>query len=234
MDIVISGEVQGIPAVSSKLVAEKFGKRHTEVIRAYKSIKEELQDTEFIGRNFASKEIKVLRGGGTEIKEIQMTRDGFALLAMGFTGQDALLWKVRFINAFNEMARIAMLHAENAIYWRNEAQRLSKLVPKTKAIDSPRRSNNFMCPFLKLTLSNQVEIVWDKAKKEEVEEWQWAMAMAHHAAKIKKALIERCDRIIEECVRIVMSKFKPSELADERDAVMAQVSTLLSHRVLIK
>ncbi len=34
-----------------------------------------------------------------------LTRDGFAYLAMGFTGQEAALWKVRFINLFNAMAR---------------------------------------------------------------------------------------------------------------------------------
>ena len=34
-----------------------------------------------------------------------LTRDGFAYMAMGFTGQEAALWKVRFINLFNAMAR---------------------------------------------------------------------------------------------------------------------------------
>lgn len=32
-----------------------------------------------------------------------MTRDGFSLLVMGFTGQKALEWKLRYIEAFNEM-----------------------------------------------------------------------------------------------------------------------------------
>ena len=34
-----------------------------------------------------------------------MTRDGFTLLAMGFTGKKALEWKIRYIQAFNEMER---------------------------------------------------------------------------------------------------------------------------------
>ena len=33
-----------------------------------------------------------------------LTRDGFAYLVMGFTGKEAALWKVRFINLFNLMA----------------------------------------------------------------------------------------------------------------------------------
>ena len=32
-----------------------------------------------------------------------MTRDGFALLAMGFTGKRALHWKLKYIEAFNAM-----------------------------------------------------------------------------------------------------------------------------------
>ncbi|HEG8493641.1 TPA: Rha family transcriptional regulator, partial [Campylobacter coli] len=35
-----------------------------------------------------------------------LTRDGFSLLAMGFTGKKALRFKIAFINAFNEMERI--------------------------------------------------------------------------------------------------------------------------------
>ena len=35
----------------------------------------------------------------------KMTHDGFALLAMGFTGQKALEWKIQFLNAFREMER---------------------------------------------------------------------------------------------------------------------------------
>nr|WP_281803491.1 Rha family transcriptional regulator [Methylocystis echinoides] len=32
-----------------------------------------------------------------------MTRDGFTLLAMGFTGEAALRWKLKYIDAFNRM-----------------------------------------------------------------------------------------------------------------------------------
>ena len=32
-----------------------------------------------------------------------MDRDGFTLLVMGFTGKEALNWKVKYIQAFNQM-----------------------------------------------------------------------------------------------------------------------------------
>ena len=34
-----------------------------------------------------------------------MTRDGFSLVAMGLNGETALLWKVKYIEAFNAMER---------------------------------------------------------------------------------------------------------------------------------
>jgi len=35
----------------------------------------------------------------------EMDRDGFSLLAMGFTGEKALKWKLDYIKAFNAMER---------------------------------------------------------------------------------------------------------------------------------
>ncbi|WP_370631357.1 Rha family transcriptional regulator [Methylosinus sp. Sm6] len=37
------------------------------------------------------------------IRSFAMTRDGFALLAFGFTGDEALEWKIKYIDAFNAM-----------------------------------------------------------------------------------------------------------------------------------
>ena len=38
-------------------------------------------------------------------KEYQLTRDGFSLLVMGFTGKKALAWKLKYIEAFNKMEK---------------------------------------------------------------------------------------------------------------------------------
>ncbi|MCF0149678.1 MAG: ORF6C domain-containing protein, partial [Clostridium sp.] len=42
-------------------------------------------------------------GTGKEYKEYLITRDGFSLLVMGFTGTKALAWKLKYIEAFNKM-----------------------------------------------------------------------------------------------------------------------------------
>ena len=44
-------------------------------------------------------------------------RDGFTLLAMGFTGKEALLWKLRYIQAFNLMEQT--LAQQRSLIWKN-------------------------------------------------------------------------------------------------------------------
>lgn len=44
-------------------------------------------------------------GTGKSYKEYLLTRDGFSLLVMGFTGAKALEWKLKYIAAFNAMEK---------------------------------------------------------------------------------------------------------------------------------
>lgn len=84
---------------SSKVVAEAFGKRHTEVIRAIRDMIE--KEPEWGVRNFASFKINDLTGESTS--HYEMTRDGYSMLVMGFTGKKAMEWKIKFLEAFNAM-----------------------------------------------------------------------------------------------------------------------------------
>lgn len=82
---------------TSRMVAAKFGKRHTDVIRSIKN----LEDVDgFNGRNFAS--VDYLDEKGETRPEFIMTKDGFSFLVMGFTGKKAARFKIDFINAFNK------------------------------------------------------------------------------------------------------------------------------------
>lgn len=100
MNIIVSQSC----TVSSKQVAEKFGKRHSDVLRAIQDIEKDLP-SDFKERNFAHLNITRKNSIGLieNLPEVSMTRDGFSLVAMGFTGAEALAWKVRFIDAFNAM-----------------------------------------------------------------------------------------------------------------------------------
>jgi len=95
-------------------VAEKFGKRHNDVVRAIKNL--ELPD-DFQLRNFAYLTRKI--PGGTQEYYI-ISRDGFSLLAMGFTGKEAIQWKIKYIEAFNQMEKTIIAQAKQL---RREANR---------------------------------------------------------------------------------------------------------------
>ena len=86
--------------VSSKQVAESFGKEHSKVVRSIEGIAKS-GDT----KNMFHKAFKVNKQNGQEYKEYLMNRDGFSLLVMGFTGKEALEWKIKYIQAFNEMEK---------------------------------------------------------------------------------------------------------------------------------
>lgn len=88
---------------NSRVVADAFEKEHKDVLRSIDGIVS--AKPELIGRNFAPNVIKVKTGfgGGREVRAFEMDRDGFTLVAMGFTGEKALDWKLAFIEAFNRM-----------------------------------------------------------------------------------------------------------------------------------
>ena len=84
--------------VSSRKVAEVFEKLHKHVME---SIRELDCEEEFNESNFRPVEYRDAKG---EMRpEYLITRDGFTLLAMGFTGAKAMQWKIKYIEAFNKM-----------------------------------------------------------------------------------------------------------------------------------
>lgn len=94
----------------SRKVAPRFRKRHGDVLRAYDRLD---CDEDFNRRNFAS--VTYIDAKGEMRRSIQMTKDGFMLLVMGFTGREATKAKVAFINAFNEMAEFLSAQANGAL-----------------------------------------------------------------------------------------------------------------------
>ena len=92
-------EVQnGQVVVSSKQVAEHFEKQHFHVLETLdKLIIENPIMTEMFQKT------SYTAGTGKAYPMFLMNRDGFTLLAMGFTGKKALEWKLKYIQAFNAM-----------------------------------------------------------------------------------------------------------------------------------
>ena len=91
---------KGHPVVSSLSIAEHFGKEHKNVLRDIKSL--EIPE-EFNALNFELVEYADAKGESRPA--YNLTRDGFTILVMGFTGKAAMQWKIRYIEAFNAMER---------------------------------------------------------------------------------------------------------------------------------
>lgn len=90
----------GVAVVSSRVVAYDFDKRHDHVLRDINNIIES-NTTQNWGLLFIESQYKA--SNGKLNKEYLLTRDGFSLLVMGFTGKEALQWKLQYIEAFNRM-----------------------------------------------------------------------------------------------------------------------------------
>lgn len=85
--------------VSSRKIAEHFEKQHKHVLNTIEKLKAE---NPALRSMFCKGSYKV-EGNIKTYPEYLMTRDGFTLLVMSFTGKKALAWKLRYIEAFNEM-----------------------------------------------------------------------------------------------------------------------------------
>lgn len=98
-DIILSTQ-NGEPVASSRQIAENFGKEHKDTLESIRQI--------LAAENSATKSMfyeTTFENRGKQYPMYLMNRDGFTLLAMGFTGKTALEWKLKYIAAFNEMEK---------------------------------------------------------------------------------------------------------------------------------
>lgn len=95
-NLVITKNQQAV--TSSLQVAEVFKKEHKNVLRDISAL--DLDRLNFERMFYEGVEPDSY---GRDRKVIYMNRDGFTLLAMGFTGKKALNFKLKYIEAFNQM-----------------------------------------------------------------------------------------------------------------------------------
>lgn len=99
-DLINITERDGQLLVTSLEVAENFGKRHDHALRDIDALKKDVPN---FGEMFFESSQPDSYGRSRRI--YYMNRDGFSLLVMGFSGKEARAWKVKYIQAFNEMER---------------------------------------------------------------------------------------------------------------------------------
>ena len=128
---------------TSKLVSWRFDKRHDHVLRDICNIKEKVSP-QFWGVNFIETSYK---SRGKSHPMYYLTKDGFTMLVMGYTGEEAMRFKEVYINRFNYMERyivsqkmskmefpaltdnIKIMHEEPKHYhYSNECNMINKIV----------------------------------------------------------------------------------------------------------
>lgn len=133
--------VDGHAVTTSIAVAEYFSKRHDDVLKKIRALD---CSPEFHLRNFAEV-VREVPGGDGAIRKMpayQITRDGFAFLAMGFTGKKAAKFKEDYIEAFNRMER-ALQHPEAS--FSADFYRLELTFKNGQLISSRPLADNEMC-----------------------------------------------------------------------------------------
>lgn len=93
-NLVIMKDQQAV--TTSLQVADNFGKRHSDVLESVKNLVTENSVAKYFSEGF-------YENRGKEYPLYYMNRDGFTLLAMSFTGKAALQFKLKYIEAFNQM-----------------------------------------------------------------------------------------------------------------------------------
>ena len=95
---------------NSLQISNMFKKNHQHILRDIdkltvqnRTVKNMFQESSYKAEN------------GQVYRMYYLNRDGFSLLVMGFTGKKALEWKLKYIQAFNEMER--QLKEKQSIQW---------------------------------------------------------------------------------------------------------------------
>lgn len=131
MNEIILSTQNGEPVASSREVAKRFGKEHKNVMQAVANL---------VAKNSAAKSMfhpATFENRGKKYPMYLMNRDGFSLLAMGFTGKEAVQWKLKYIEAFNEMEKkLAAQHKEQqAVQDANIQSAIDRVIEARKKLD---------------------------------------------------------------------------------------------------
>ena len=102
----LMADTKGLVRVDSRFVAERFDKEHKNVLRIINGIcsEESGYSREFTKLNFEPS--KYVDPTGRKLPCYMLTREGFAVVVMGFTGPEADRFKEWFVNRFKEMERL--------------------------------------------------------------------------------------------------------------------------------
>lgn len=95
--------IDGKPTTTSLEVARHFGKPHYDVLKAIRELLAQLPAHHQGNFSLMFRIVETGKGAIRNDPAYRITRTGFVLLAMGFTGKKALAFKLAYIDAFDRM-----------------------------------------------------------------------------------------------------------------------------------
>lgn len=134
-------------ATTSLKVAEIFHKEHRNVLASIGGLlKNQQTQRMFVEGTFENEQ------NGQSYPMYYMNRDGFTLLAMGFTGSKAMAFKLQYIDAFNEMERrirfggfdVPIDYSSALRLAADQAEQISKMQPKVDYFDTQMHNPGLM------------------------------------------------------------------------------------------
>ncbi|EGJ7436073.1 Rha family transcriptional regulator [Campylobacter coli] len=166
--------------INSLDLAKVFKKRHDNIIQTI----ENLPQDEFKTLNFEiSSSIRKNGLFEKDTKFYKLTRDGFSLLVMGFTGEKAYKWKIEFIKAFNEMEK----RLRNIEYEKHDKLAFRQSLGYKSQLAQQKEKYENKIKALKYDLENKKELSFKrKLSKEELLELRKILARDYGILCIKE------------------------------------------------
>ncbi|EAJ2516394.1 phage antirepressor Ant [Campylobacter coli] len=171
-------EVVGDEIFANSLqIAEVFEKDHSNVLKAI----DKLPNDEFKSSNF--KYDSYFDKKSEQRRMINLTRDAFSLLVMGFTGEKAYKWKILFIKAFNEMEK----RLRNIEYEKHDKLAFRQSLGYKSQLAQQKEKYENEIKALKYDLENKKELSFKrKLSKEELLELRKILARDYGILCIKE------------------------------------------------
>ncbi|EOG9189477.1 Rha family transcriptional regulator [Campylobacter coli] len=163
--------------INSLDLAKVFNKNHKDVLETTKN----QPQNDFTESNFILSTYKDKKG---ELRPCyNLTRDGFSLLVMGFTGEKAYKWKIEFIKAFNEMEK----RLRNIEYEKHDKLAFRQSLGYKSQLKQQKEHYENKIKALKYDLENKKELSFKrKLSKEELLELRKILARDYDILCFKK------------------------------------------------
>lgn len=161
------------PTVSSTDVAKLFGKQHKNVLRDIENMQISLLKIEPSDSKYF-KDTSYINSRNKTYKRFDLTREGFDLIVLGFTGDKALQYKVWFIDEFHKKTKtiashkaIASSNQDNTMWLklREESKEARlKLTDAIKEYELPQRIEEGKAheKFLTTRIINYTQLIYKK------------------------------------------------------------------------